>query len=66
MAAIVTLAHNLNLRCVAEGVETQQQLALLREIGGDEFQGYLHSRPMPAEEFERRFLVRGDLQIAAS
>jgi len=47
---IVRLAHNLGLTVVAEGVETEGQLALLREMGCDLAQGYLFSRPVPAEE----------------
>jgi len=46
--AIVSLAHSLNLRVVAEGVEQQTQLAVLNALGCQEFQGYLFARPMPA------------------
>jgi len=53
---IITLAHSLKLRVVAEGVETQEQSELLRTMGCDEMQGYLFSRPMPCEEFESRYL----------
>jgi EAL domain-containing protein (putative c-di-GMP-specific phosphodiesterase class I) len=48
--AIVTLAHALGLSAVAEGVETETQLAALRVIGCDYAQGYLLGRPRPAEE----------------
>ena len=47
--AIVDLGHNLGLRVVAEGVEDARSLALLREIGCDTAQGYLVSRPLPAD-----------------
>jgi len=47
--AIVTLAHNLRLRVVAEGVETNEQLNFLRLLRCDEGQGYLFSRPQPVE-----------------
>jgi len=47
--AIVTLAHNLKLRVVAEGVETEEQLAFLRLLRCDEGQGYLFGRPVPPE-----------------
>lgn len=50
VTAIVTMAHGLNLEVVAEGVETEEQLAFLREQGCDAIQGYLLSRPLPAEE----------------
>ena len=48
--ATVAMAHGLGLRVVAEGVETSTQLDTLREVGCDEAQGYLLSRPVPAEE----------------
>jgi EAL domain-containing protein (putative c-di-GMP-specific phosphodiesterase class I) len=48
--AIVTLGHGLQMRIVAEGVETEAQLALLRELDCDEYQGYLFSRPIEAGE----------------
>lgn len=48
--AIVVLGHTLQLKTIAEGVETQEQLDFLRSIGCDEVQGYLFSKPLPAEE----------------
>jgi diguanylate cyclase (GGDEF)-like protein len=51
--AIVSLAHSLRLKVVAEGVETPAQLDFLRTTGCDEYQGYHFSRPLPAAEFER-------------
>jgi diguanylate cyclase (GGDEF)-like protein/PAS domain S-box-containing protein len=48
--AIVSLAHSLNLRVVAEGVEKPTQLAVLNALGCEEFQGYLFARPLPAGE----------------
>jgi diguanylate cyclase (GGDEF)-like protein len=50
--AIIGLAHSLRLRVVAEGVERQEQLNFLRVLGNDEYQGFLHSRPLPAAELE--------------
>jgi EAL domain-containing protein (putative c-di-GMP-specific phosphodiesterase class I) len=47
--AIVTLAHSLRLRVVAEGVETNEQLNFLRLLRCDEGQGHLFSKPQPAE-----------------
>ncbi len=49
--AIVQLGHTLQLTVIAEGVETEEQLAFLRKHGCDEAQGYLYSRPVPANEF---------------
>ncbi len=48
--ATVALAHGLSLKVVAEGVETEEQLAFLESIGCDGVQGYLCSRPVPAPE----------------
>ena len=50
--AIVTLAHNLRLRVIAEGVETEDQVAFLRRLKCDEAQGFLFGKPMPPEMFE--------------
>jgi EAL domain-containing protein (putative c-di-GMP-specific phosphodiesterase class I) len=50
-AAVIAMAHRLDLRVVAEGVETPQQLEFIRANGADAFQGYLYARPMPAAEF---------------
>jgi diguanylate cyclase len=51
--AMIDLAHNLSLKVVAEGVETQAQLDFLTLNGCDIMQGYLFSRPVPAEAFEK-------------
>ncbi len=50
---IILMAKNLNMRAVAEGVETAQQLAFLTDNQCDEFQGFLRSRAVPADEFEQ-------------
>jgi diguanylate cyclase (GGDEF)-like protein/PAS domain S-box-containing protein len=50
--AIVSMAHELGMRVVAEGVETEAQRDWLREAGCDFAQGYLFARPMPVEAFE--------------
>jgi EAL domain-containing protein (putative c-di-GMP-specific phosphodiesterase class I) len=55
--AIISLAHNLSLKVVGEGVETAPQFEFLRQHACDEVQGYHFGRPMPAGEFER-FVAR--------
>jgi len=58
--SMIELAHGLKLEVVAEGVETKEQLVLLREKGCDQIQGFLFSKPVPAPEF-RGLLERGYL-----
>ncbi len=53
VASIVGLAHQLGLEALAEGVETEEQLATVRRLGCDLVQGYLLGRPMPAAEVDR-------------
>ena len=62
--AVIAMAHGLKLRVTAEGVENEGQLQTLRKLGCDEYQGYLLSKPLPAEEFARRFLLRAQLDAA--
>ena len=49
--SVISLAHNLNMRVIAEGVETGEQVAFLSEHGCDEMQGYFFSRPLDAGAF---------------
>ncbi len=53
VVSIIALAHNLKLRVIAEGVETEAQLDYLRLHGCDEMQGYYFSRPLPPEQLEQ-------------
>jgi EAL domain-containing protein (putative c-di-GMP-specific phosphodiesterase class I) len=57
VSTIITLAHSLKLKVVAEGVETEEQSRLLRSLNCDEMQGYLFSKPVPGEIFESRYLA---------
>ncbi|MCL3859750.1 bifunctional diguanylate cyclase/phosphodiesterase [Actinotalea sp. K2] len=51
VASTIALAHSIGIRAVAEGVETSDQLVMLRQLGCDFVQGYLLARPMPLDEF---------------
>jgi diguanylate cyclase (GGDEF)-like protein len=73
--SIIALGHTLNMRTIAEGVETPQQFRILREMGCDEVQGYFVSEPMPADDlptwWQQRvetteFLTKRDLRPAAA
>jgi EAL domain-containing protein (putative c-di-GMP-specific phosphodiesterase class I) len=61
VSAVINLAHVLGLKVVAEGVETEQQLDVLRSLNCDFAQGYLFSRPLPAADLVATF----GLQISA-
>jgi len=61
VSAIIDLATNLNLRTVAEGVETQAQLDFVNERHCDEVQGFLFSRPVPAAAIEQMLLAQKPL-----
>ena len=55
---LVDLCHDLNMTCVAEGIETSSQVELLKKLGCDRLQGYYIGKPMPPEEFFARFAPR--------
>jgi EAL domain-containing protein (putative c-di-GMP-specific phosphodiesterase class I) len=58
VSTIISLAHGLNLKVVAEGVESDEQFRLLRLLACDEMQGYLFSKPIPADVFASTYLDR--------
>ena len=60
--SIIQLGHSLQLTVIAEGVELDAQLAFLSESGCDEVQGYLYSRPVPAEQLAQLL----DIELAKS
>jgi predicted signal transduction protein with EAL and GGDEF domain len=63
-AAVITAAHSLGARVVAEGIETAEQLAKLAELHCDCGQGYWFSKPIAAERFEQ--ILRSDRSLAAA
>ncbi|NNM81979.1 MAG: EAL domain-containing protein [Burkholderiales bacterium] len=54
--AIIVMAHKLGMKVIAEGVETELQRNLLVSSGCDYAQGYFYSKPVPADEFEKKFM----------
>ena len=60
ISSIIALAHALNLKVVAEGVETEEQSRLLQALNCDEIQGFLFNVPIPGDKFETQFLCRVD------
>ncbi|MDP3856584.1 MAG: EAL domain-containing protein [Stagnimonas sp.] len=65
ITAIVSLAHALKLKVIAEGVERSEQLTRLRQLGCDEFQGFLFSEGLPAAEFARLLSQGRGLELPA-
>ena len=65
VVAIIAMAHSLGLRVVAEGVETVEQLDFLKRQNCDEFQGFLMSKPVPADAFAATFLTPREAPLRA-
>lgn len=63
--AIISLGHNLRLRVVAEGVETEEQLQFLQRLGCDEYQGFYFSKPVAVPEFETLILKHANRHAVA-
>lgn len=59
--SIIGMAHEIGIKTVAEGVETEEQVSFLRQSGCDYIQGYYYSKPLPEEEFVE-FLERADVE----
>ena len=57
VATIVTIAHNLDMQVVAEGVETNQQLSFLSGLRCEQLQGYLYSKPLATDQFQKYLLA---------
>jgi diguanylate cyclase len=62
--AIIAMAHSMQLEVVAEGVEDKTQLGFLQSLGSDQYQGFLHSHPLAAADFERFLESWGGAQAA--
>ena len=62
--SLVNMCHDLKMRCVAEGIETQKQVELLKALGCDRLQGYFIGKPMPTDEFFSRFAPTADKEDA--
>ncbi len=60
---VIDLAKRFNLKTVAEGVETKDQVDLLKELGCDTIQGYYFFKPLSVEAFEQHFVVDKALLI---
>ena len=58
VALILDIAKNLNVPVIAEGVETEEQIRLLKGLGCAMVQGYYFSKPLPADEFEKKYFIK--------
>lgn len=63
--SVITIARTYDTLVVAEGVETEQESASVRELGVSMVQGYLFGRPVPADEFERRWMHRPTVEVVS-
>jgi diguanylate cyclase (GGDEF)-like protein/PAS domain S-box-containing protein len=63
VAAVADLAHGLGYKVVAEGVETEQELEVIRALNCDEVQGYYYCRPIPADEMTEWLLQRSSVAV---
>ena len=57
LSSVINMAKALDMRVVAEGVETVEQMESLRNMGCDIFQGFYFSEPVSAEEFENKYFT---------
>jgi PAS domain S-box-containing protein/diguanylate cyclase (GGDEF)-like protein len=65
VTTIIALAHSMNLKVVAEGVETEEQSQLLKLLQCDEVQGFLYSKPRPAAEIEQMLRARPQAAVSS-
>jgi EAL domain-containing protein (putative c-di-GMP-specific phosphodiesterase class I) len=62
-SAVISMAHSLDARVIAEGVDTEEQATFLRAQGCDEMQGFLFSEAVPADEFVRLLQLERDQEV---
>ena len=56
VSAVIAMSKSINMRTIAEGVETREQLDILIDFGCDQVQGFMFGRPVPADQFEEKYL----------
>lgn len=61
VTAVIRMGHGLKMEVIAEGVETEAEMAILRELGCDSIQGFGYSRPLTPSAFEAFARSRGNL-----
>ena len=61
--AIIALSHSFNIKVIAEGVETKEQLDCLIKEGCDEIQGYYFSKPLPADQIKKMIMEKKRLML---
>jgi EAL domain-containing protein (putative c-di-GMP-specific phosphodiesterase class I) len=64
VAGVIGLCRKLELRCVLEGVETEDEMTILSPLKPDLIQGYLYGRPLSAEDARRKILEQDGVQLA--
>ena len=62
LISVVSMVRDMDMQVVAEGVETEEQFTCLKDMQCDYMQGYYFSRPIPADSFKQRYLIKGELK----
>ena len=58
LQAVIRLSHNIGMEVVSEGVETQNHIDMLADMNCDCYQGFYFSKPIPVDEFEKKYKIR--------
>ena len=53
---VISLSNRMNMSVITEGVETSEQVSMLTDMGCKIFQGYYFSKPIPVDEFEKKYM----------